>query len=104
MLVEHAQEDIEDRVAGIVGARLAVDVEQDDISAIGSGFVDICANHRIAHLTGIEEGNSVTGIPLGIPSLDVGQQVGQGLQEMRLARAEETTDPDAYAVGNGGIS
>ncbi|MCY1354413.1 hypothetical protein D9M69_407890 [compost metagenome] len=104
VLVEHAQEDIEDRVAGIVGARLAVDVEQDDISAIGNGFVDICANHRIAHLAGIEEGNSVTGIPLGIPSLDVGQQVGQGLQEMRLARAEETTDPDAYAVGNGGIS
>ncbi len=103
MLVENAQEDIKDRIASVVGTRLAVDVEQDDIGAIGDRLVDICANHRIAQLVGIEEGNSVASVTLGIPSPDVSQQVGQGFQEVRLTRAEEAADPDAYAVGNGGI-
>ncbi|MCY1286006.1 hypothetical protein D9M69_383460 [compost metagenome] len=103
MLIENTQEDIEDRVASVVGTRLAVDVEQNNIGAIGNGLVDICANHRIAQLVGIEEGNSIADVALSIPSPDVGQQVGQGFQEVRLTRAEEAADPDAYAVGNGRI-
>ncbi|MNQ59776.1 hypothetical protein D3C85_740370 [compost metagenome] len=103
VLVEHAQEYVEDRVAGIVGAGFAVDVEQDDIGGIGHGLVDVGADHGIAQLVAIEEAHGLFAVAQGITRFDVGQQVGQGFQKVRLTGAEETADPHTNAVGDGGV-
>ena len=84
VLVEYAQKDVEDRVTGIVGAGFAVDVEQNDIGAVGYRLVDVGADHGVAHFVLVEEGNGALAVASGIMDFDVGQQVRQRFQEVRL--------------------
>ena len=84
VFVEHAQEDVEDRVTCVVGASFAVDVEQNDIGAVGYRLVDVGADHGVAHFVLVEEGNGALAVASGIMGFDVGQQVRQRFQEVRL--------------------
>ena len=104
VLVEYPQEYVKDRVTGIVGAGLAVDIEQDDIGGVGDGLVDVCADHTVAHFLLVKEGDCGLAVAFTVMGFDVGKQVGKGFQEMRLTRTKEARDPHADAVGDGWIS
>ena len=104
VLVEYPQEYVKDRVAGIVGAGLAVDIEQDDIGRVGDGLVDVCADHAVAHFLLVKEGDCGLAVALTVMGFDVGKQVGQGFQEVRFTRTKEARDPYADAVGDGWVA
>src|SRR5690606_19111123 len=98
------EEHIEDRISGVVGAGLAVDVEEDDIGAIGHSLVDVGANHGVAYFAIVEKFDGALAVAIGVMRFDVGQQVGQRLEEVRFTGAKESADPYANPVGDGGVA
>jgi hypothetical protein len=102
--IEDAKEDLQDGVAVVLAVGLGVDVEQDHIGRALHGAVDVGQQHGVLDLFVVKELGCVAFLPGGrIGRLDVLQQVGQDLDEVRLAGAEETRHPDAHAVGDGGV-
>ena len=103
LVVEHPQKDLQDSIlVGLVG--LGVDVEQDDIGRALHRALYVGVQHRILDFLMVEELRGVALFSgLGVMGLDVFQQIGQYLDEVRLARAEEAGHPYAHAVGDGGV-
>ncbi len=92
LLVEHLEEDPQDGVAPAGGVGLAVDVEQADIDGGADGALDVGGQHGVLDLA-VEEIDGAPGLS-GVADNEVLQQVGEDLEEVRLAGAEEPRDPD----------
>ncbi len=92
LLVEDLQEHAQDRIAPAAAVGLAVDVEQDDVGTGVDGALDVAGEHGVLDLA-VEKINRPARLAL-VADLPVLQQVGEDLQEVRLARAEEAGDPD----------
>src|SRR5690606_27623658 len=103
VFVEDPQEDVEYGVACVVGAGLAVDIEQDDVGWGVGSFLHVCADHGVAQLALVKETIRLAWVALGVVGLDVGQQVGKDFQKVGFTRAEEAGNPDADPVGNGWV-
>ena len=102
-LVEHAQEDLQDGIAVVLGIGLGVDVEQDDIGLPGHGALHVAQEHGVFELA-LEEVERALGLAgTGLFGLHVGQQVRQDLDEVRLTRTEEAGHPHAHARGDGRV-
>ena len=98
LLVEDLEEDAEDGVAPADAVGLAVDVEQDDVDVAVDGALDVAGEHGVLDLA-VEELDGALGLsPVGDRA--VFQQVGEDLQEVGLAGAEEAGDPDADLAGD----
>ena len=98
LLVEHAQEHLEDDVALVLAVGLGVDVEEHHVGTAAHRALDVGEQHRILDLVLVEEGSGAFLLPGGgVGGFEVLEQVGQDLDEVRLARAEEAGHPDAHA-------
>jgi len=102
-LVEHTQEDLQDGVAVALGIGLGVDVEEDDIGLAGHSTTHVADEQRILDLR-LEELRCAALLSVaGVGSLQVGEQVRQDLDEVRLAGTEEARHPHPHARSDGGI-
>ena len=101
--VEHAQEDLQDGVAVVLGVGLGVDVEQDHISLPSHGAAHVAQQHGVAELAleEVERSSGLTGA--GLCCFHIGEQVRQDFDEVRLAGAEEARHPHAHARDDGGV-
>ena len=98
LFVEDTKEDLQDDIAIRLAVSLGIDVEQNDIGAAGHCALHVCEQHGVLDLVVIKElGSPLGGAILRIDCLDVLQQVGEDLDEVRLARAKEAGDPDAHS-------
>ena len=104
-LVENLEEHPEDDVPPVAAAvrRLRIDIEEDDIGIGGDGALDVAEQNSVLDLA-FEELDG----ELGLAVLAVGlvrEEVGDDLQEVRLAGAEEPGNPNAHlAAGVGRLS
>ena len=80
---------------------LAVDVEEDGVGRCGDDFLQVREEQRVVELL-FEEVDRAPALAVVFVLL-VLEQVGQHLDEVRLAAAEEAGDPDSVLVGRLGF-
>ena len=98
LLVEDLEEDPEDGVAPAAAVGLAVDVEQDDVDVAADGALDVADEHGVLDLA-VEELDGALGLSVA-GDRPVLQQVGEDLEEVGLAGAEEAGDPHPDLAGD----
>jgi hypothetical protein len=97
LFVEDAQKDLQDDIALILAVGLGVDVEQDHIGTALHRALNIREQHRVLDLVLVEElGGPFGATVLRVHRFDVLEQVGEDLDEVRLAGAEGARDPDGH--------
>ena len=102
-LVKHTPEHREDGSAPVLSIGTAVDIKKDDIGISVCRAFDISEKQGVLDFT-LEELRGPSAFrSLGVTGFPVVQQVGQDLDEVRLARPEEAGDPDAHSVGKAWI-
>ena len=103
VLVKHAQEDVQDGVAVVIRAGLAVDVEQHHVGRFTDSLGDVCPDRAVYQLLLIKKVGGPLGITVGIKRFLIFQQVGERFQKVRFTRPKEATHPNAHAVGDRGV-
>ena len=73
VLVKHAQEDVQDGVAVVIRAGLAVDVEQHHVGRFTDGLVNVCPDRAVYQLLLIKKISGPLGLAVGIKRFRVGE-------------------------------
>lgn len=97
LLIEYAQENLQDGVAVVLAVGLGINVQQDHIGRALHRTLEVLQQHGVLDLFVVKELDCMAFLPVGrIGRLDVLQQIGQDFDEVLFARAEETRHPDAH--------
>src|SRR5437763_14826548 len=89
---KHPQDEITPRATAV--ARLAVDIEKNDIGVGDDRPLDVRKEHGIFHLALKKLDRLLTVTVVGVRA--VIEQIRQNLQEVRLTRTKKTRNPDTH--------
>ena len=100
-LVEHPQQNGENRVSSRSVVGLGFDIEQDDIGGKCDGPPDIGVEKRIAYF-GLKKISRPLGLAI-VAKLAIPHEVGEHFEKMGFSRAEETGNPHTHFVCDLGL-